>query len=74
MLTKAINVNAVLTKREKEVLQLIVKGFTNVQIGEKLNISHKTVDTHRTNLMRKLNAHKVTDLIHYALYSGYEIQ
>ena len=55
-----------LTKREEEILQLIVQGYTNNQMGEELNISPKTVDSHRTNMMRKLGAHKVTDLVRYA--------
>lgn len=60
-----------LTKREEEVLKLIAKGYTNNEISQQLFLSPKTVDNHRTNLMRKLNAHNVTALVRYALTNGY---
>lgn len=56
-----------LTKRELEILKLIADGFTNKEIGEKLFISHRTVDTHRTNLMRKLGTNNIAGLINFAL-------
>jgi two-component system response regulator NreC len=62
-----------LTQREGEVLALIAKGYTNKEIAGKLFVSYKTVDSHRTNLMKKLNAHNVTSLVRYALANGYEI-
>lgn len=55
-----------LTYREKEVLNLIVQGYTNNQMGEKLGVSPRTIDSHRTNMMRKLGVHKATDLVIYA--------
>lgn len=56
-----------LTKREKEIIKLVCKGLSNTEIGEKLFISHKTVDTHRTNIMRKLGVHNAISLVRFAL-------
>jgi len=56
-----------LTPREREVLQLIAEGYTNKQIAEILNISIKTVQVHRTNMMKKLDLHDRGDLIKYAI-------
>ena len=60
-----------LTKREKEVLALVAEGLTNQQIADKLFISARTVDTHRTNIMQKLNIHDVANLVRYALEKGF---
>lgn len=59
-----------LTQRELEVLKLIAQGLSNNQIGEKLFISPRTVDTHRTNLMQKLNVHNIAGLIKIAIQNG----
>lgn len=59
-----------LTTREREVLHLVVEGYTNAQVGERLGISPRTVDTHRTNLMRKLDLHSQADLVRYTLQRG----
>jgi DNA-binding NarL/FixJ family response regulator len=59
-----------LTERELEVLKLVAEGFTNRQIALKLNISIKTVQTHRANLMDKLNLHDRTELVRYAIRRG----
>jgi len=56
-----------LTKREREVLQYIANGFNNSQIAEKLFISARTVETHRTNIMQKLNIHDTANLVRFAL-------
>jgi two-component system response regulator NreC len=56
-----------LTDREKEVLKLIVEGYTAREIGDRLIISPKTVESYKTSLMNKLNIHNKTDLIKYAL-------
>jgi len=56
-----------LTKREKEVLQLIAEGLTNNQIAEKLFISPLTVDSHRKNLLTKLNVNNTASLIRLAV-------
>ena len=59
-----------LSTREREVFQLILEGNTNRQIGAKLQISIKTVDKHRTNLMKKLGVHDVSGLMHIAVQQG----
>jgi len=59
-----------LTDRELEVLKLVAEGFTNRQIALKLTISIKTVQTHRANLMDKLNLHDRTELVRYAIRRG----
>ncbi|MEO1449355.1 MAG: response regulator transcription factor, partial [Bacteroidota bacterium] len=59
-----------LTGREREVLVLIADGYTNTQIGEKLFISPRTVDSHRTNLMKKLDVHNMAGLIRFAYRQG----
>lgn len=56
-----------LTDREVEILQLIAEGFSNKEIGEKLFISHRTVDTHRTNMMKKLEVKNIAGLIRFAI-------
>lgn len=59
-----------LTTRERQILALINESNTNRLISEKLCISIKTVETHRLNIMRKLNVHKVTELLHSARCIG----
>ena len=56
-----------LTPREVEGLKLIADGFSNTQIGKQLSISHRTVDTHRTNIRNKLGVHNLAGMIKYAL-------
>jgi DNA-binding NarL/FixJ family response regulator len=59
-----------LTDREREILQLIAEGKTNKEIATTLNLSLKTVETHRSNLMRKLKVKEVTGLVQYAIRKG----
>jgi len=59
-----------LTKRETEVLQLVVAGKTNREIALQLNISAKTVSVHRTNIMTKLGVHSSVELVRYAIRHG----
>lgn len=59
-----------LTLREREVLHLTVSGLTSTAIAARLHISPRTVETHRSNLMRKLGIHTLADLIRYALERG----
>lgn len=59
-----------LTERELEVLKLVAEGLTNRQIAAKLNISIKTVQSHRANLMDKLDLHDRTELVRYAIRRG----
>jgi two-component system nitrate/nitrite response regulator NarL len=56
-----------LTEREKEIIQLIAKEYSNAQIGEKLFISERTVETHRKNIFRKANTKTVVGLIKFAI-------
>jgi len=56
-----------LTPREIEILKLIADGYSNTQIGKLLGISHRTVDTHRTNIRNKLAVHNLAGIIKYAL-------
>jgi two-component system response regulator NreC len=60
----------VLTPREIEVLKLIVQGYTNRQIGEELNISVRTVESHRANLSEKLGVRSRVELVRYAREKG----
>lgn len=62
---------ALLTEREIEILKLIAEGLSNKEIGDKLFISHRTVDTHRTNLMKKLDVSNIAGLIRYAIKNGF---
>lgn len=59
-----------LTKREIEVLQFIAQGFTNRKIAEALFLSIRTINTHRTNLMQKLDIHDTARLVRYAIEAG----
>ncbi|MBI3585634.1 MAG: response regulator transcription factor [Ignavibacteriales bacterium] len=59
-----------LTRREKEILALVANGLTNQQIADQLYISPRTVDTHRTNIMQKLDIHDVVNLVRYAIDHG----
>jgi two-component system, NarL family, response regulator NreC len=59
-----------LTAREREILQLAAEGNSNANIAQRLSISPRTAETHRTNLMRKLGLKNQTDLIRYAIRSG----
>lgn len=61
---------AALSGREREVLKLIAEGFSAKEIGLRLTISAKTVEAHRTSLMRKLGARKATELVRVALRHG----
>ncbi len=59
-----------LTSRERQVLQLAAQGASNAEIGNRLNISPRTAETHRTNLMRKLGLRTQAELLRYAMQHG----
>jgi DNA-binding NarL/FixJ family response regulator len=59
-----------LTPRQREILQLITEGHTTKEIAVKLNISIKTVDVQRTNLMERLDIHDIAGLVRYAIRVG----
>jgi len=63
-------ISSLLTQREREVLKLIATGLTNKQIAKRLSLSVKTIDTHRTNIMQKLNVHTTAELVRFALEVG----
>jgi DNA-binding NarL/FixJ family response regulator len=59
-----------LTSREREILQLIAEGQTTKEIAWRLGLSVKTVESHRINLMRKLDIHEMATLVRYAIRRG----
>jgi two-component system secretion response regulator SsrB len=59
-----------LSERERLILKLIASGHTNQTIADQLNISRKTGETHRMRVMQKLDIHKATDLVRFALTAG----
>jgi len=61
---------AQLSEREKEITRLIAEGFSNTEIGEKLFISSRTVDTHRANIMKKVEVKNLAGLIRFGIASG----
>jgi two-component system response regulator NreC len=61
---------AVLTAREREVLQLLAEGRSSKEIASRLHVSEKTVHTHRQNIMEKLDIHSVAELTKYAIREG----
>jgi DNA-binding NarL/FixJ family response regulator len=56
-----------LSMREREIVQLLAEGKSNKEVAQLLGISVKTAETHRTNIMRKLEMHSITDLVRYAI-------
>lgn len=61
---------AMLSNREKEIIRHLCIGLKNKQISEKLYISPKTIDNHRTSIMRKLDVHNIVELIRFCLKHG----
>jgi DNA-binding NarL/FixJ family response regulator len=59
-----------LTARQREILQLIAEGHSTKEIAAKLELSVKTVDTHRTELMTRLGIHDIAGLVRYAIRVG----
>ena len=60
----------ILTPRQREILQLIAEGLSTNDIARKLDLSIKTIDTHRTQLMDRLDIHEVAGLVRYAVRTG----
>ena len=56
-----------LTSREREIVQLLAEGKSNKEVATSLNISVKTVEAHRSNIMHKLGLHSLSDIVHYAI-------
>ena len=65
------NARCLLSDRETEVMALIVRGYINKEIADKLNIGLATVITHRKNIMEKLGIRSVSALTIYAVMNGY---
>lgn len=61
----------VLSTREQEIVRLSILGYTNIQIAEKLFISSKTVENHKSNIMQKLHLKGKSELIQYGIANGY---
>jgi len=61
---------SILTAREREVLQLFAEGNSTAQIAKRLNLSVKTIETHRQNIMEKLNLRSIAELTKYAIREG----
>jgi len=59
-----------LTARQREILSLIAEGKSTKQVALQLNISVKTVESHRTQIMQRLNIHDVAGLVRYAIKTG----
>jgi DNA-binding NarL/FixJ family response regulator len=59
-----------LTDREKEVLQLLAEGRSNKDVAQMLDVGLSTVETHRANLMQKLNLHNTAEIVLYAVRKG----
>ena len=62
---------AMLTDREQEVVALIAEGYRTREMAQMLSLSHKTIERHRTNLMRKLGVRSATGVVAYAITHGY---
>lgn len=60
-----------LTTRERQILKLIAEGHSSREIGDFLHISHRTVQNHRANMMKKLRVKRTADLVRYAILKGY---
>jgi DNA-binding NarL/FixJ family response regulator len=59
--------SSLLSPREREIIQLLAEGKNNYEVAGALNISVKTVETHRAHIMEKLDLHSITELVHYAI-------
>lgn len=64
---KLVDTYDLLTEREREVLQLLAEGKSNKEVAGMLNLSLSTIETHRTNLMQKLNLHSTAEIVLYAV-------
>jgi DNA-binding NarL/FixJ family response regulator len=59
-----------LTPRQREVLQLVAEGFSTKEIARRLHLSTKTVESHRSDLMQRLDIHGIAGLVRYAIRVG----
>lgn len=70
-LTPKVGQRIVLSSREREVLELVAEGYSNKEIAEKLFISSRTVDGHRTNILQKFGVHNTAKLVMEAVRKGF---
>ncbi len=68
--TKILGISSHLTKREEEITVLIAEGLSSKEIAKKLFISIKTVETHRTKIMEKLQVNNIAEVVRYAIKTG----
>ena len=68
--TEPVDRYLLLTTREREILELLARGMSYAEIAEKLTISPRTAETHRTNIMRKLTLESQADITLYAIQRG----
>ncbi|HUK99582.1 MAG TPA: response regulator transcription factor, partial [Nitrospirota bacterium] len=66
----SLTTRTVLTSREREILQLLAEGLSAKEIAAHLNLSIKTIETHRRNIMEKLEIHTIAELTKYAIREG----
>ena len=59
-----------LTSRQREIIQLLAEGKSSKEVAVALNLSVKTAETHRANIMRKLQYHSVSEVVRYAVRNG----
>lgn len=71
VLSRSDRRSALLSERERSVLQSIALGYSNKEISQQIGISVKTVETHRERLMNKLDLHSRADLVRFALHQGW---
>ena len=64
---KEVEVQNDLTPREREIVQLLAEGKSSKEVATTLNLSVNTAETHRANIMRKLNLHSISELVRYAI-------
>jgi two-component system, NarL family, response regulator NreC len=60
----------ILSLRERQVLEMVAQGVSNQDIGQRLELSHKTIARHRERIMKKLNMHSRTELVKFAIRTG----
>jgi len=62
---------SILSPREREIVQLVAEGRSNKEVATSLNVSVKTIETHRANIMYKLDLHSVSDLVRFAIRNNF---
>jgi DNA-binding NarL/FixJ family response regulator len=66
----SLTTHSILSPREREILQLIAEGMSAKEIAAHLNLSNKTVETHRRNIMEKLNMYSIAEITKHAIREG----